>query len=124
MFPNIARLAALYDGWRTSMHTTEQLWHPAAEDIELTDVLHALSDPTRLELVRELDDCKGERRCGSFDLAVAKSTATHHWRVLREAGLVTARKDGTTKYHRLRREDLDARFPGLLDTVLRNSKRS
>ncbi len=92
--------------------------HPAVDEIELTDVLHALSDPVRLELVRELDRCGTERPCGSFPLTIAKSTATHHWRVLRESGVVAAREEGTRKLHRLRREDLDARFPGLLDAVL------
>jgi DNA-binding transcriptional ArsR family regulator len=94
------------------------LHHPATDEIELTDVLHALSDPLRLELVRILDDCGEERSCGTFDLPVAKSTATHHWRVLRECGVVASRTEGTRKYQRLRRADLDARFPGLLDTIL------
>ena len=69
-------------------------------------------------IVRELDACGAERTCGSFDLPIAKSTATHHWRVLRDAGVVSAREEGTKKYHRLRRADLDARFPGLLDSVV------
>ncbi|HEX3393607.1 MAG TPA: helix-turn-helix transcriptional regulator [Acidimicrobiales bacterium] len=94
------------------------LFHPATEDIVLTDVLHALSDPIRLEMVRQLDECAAERACGTFDLPVAKSTATYHWRVLRECGVVQAREAGTRKFHRLRRADLEARFPGLLDSVL------
>ncbi len=98
--------------------TKPELHHPAREEMVLTDVLHALSDPIRLDLVRRLDECRDERTCGSFQLPVTKSTATHHWRVLRECGVVTAREDGTKKYHRLRRDDLDARFPGLLDAVL------
>jgi len=98
--------------------TKSDLHHPARDEIVLTDVLHALSDPIRLDLVRRLDECRGERTCGSFELPIAKSTATHHWRVLRECGVVAAREDGTKKYHRLRRDDLDARFPGLLDSVL------
>ncbi len=97
---------------RTDLH------HPATDEIELTEVLHALSDPIRLEIVRTLAACDEERACGAFHLPVTKSTATHHWRVLREAGVVTAREEGTKKYHRLRRADLDARFPGLLDAVL------
>ncbi|HLI57736.1 MAG TPA: helix-turn-helix transcriptional regulator [Actinomycetota bacterium] len=100
------------------VRTSNELYHPPAGDIALTDVLHALSDPIRLELVRILDECGEERTCGSFNLPIAKSTATHHWRVLREAGVVAAREEGTHKYHRLRREDLDARFPGLLDSIL------
>ncbi len=100
------------------VRTAGGLYHPARADIVLTDVLHALSDPIRLDLVRTLDECDGERSCGSFSLPIAKSTATHHWRVLREAGVVTAREEGTHKYHSLRRDDLDARFPGLLDSIL------
>jgi DNA-binding transcriptional ArsR family regulator len=94
------------------------LHHPTTDEIELTDALHALSDPLRLELVRVLDECGEERSCGTFDLPIAKSTATHHWRVLRECGVVASRTDGTRKFQRLRRADLDARFPGLLDTIL------
>jgi DNA-binding transcriptional ArsR family regulator len=104
------------------MHLTEpELYHPSRDELMLTDVLHALSDPIRLDLVRQLDESGEERTCGSFALPIAKSTATHHWRVLRECGVVSARLEGTKKYQRLRREDLDARFPGLLDTVLANS---
>jgi DNA-binding transcriptional ArsR family regulator len=99
--------------------TTEfYLEQPGVDDIELTAVLHALSDPVRLRLVTELYDCDGERTCGSFDLPISKSTATHHWRVLRDAGVVTAREEGTKKFHRLRRPDLDRRFPGLLQAVV------
>ena len=58
------------------------------------------------------------RRCGSFDLDITKSTLTHHFRVLREAGVIEQRIEGTAKLNSLRREDLDRRFPGLLDAVL------
>jgi len=94
------------------------LYHPLSEDLELPKVLHALSDPARLQIVRELDLDPTPRPCGSFDLGVTKSTCTHHFRVLREAGLVTQELQGTSKLTSLRREDLDARFPGLLDAVL------
>jgi DNA-binding transcriptional ArsR family regulator len=94
------------------------LYHPLPEDLELPKVLHALSDPARLQIVRELDLDPTPRPCGSFDLGVTKSTCTHHFRVLREAGLVTQELQGTSKLTSLRRDDLDARFPGLLDAVL------
>jgi DNA-binding transcriptional ArsR family regulator len=94
------------------------LYHPPSEDLALPDVLHALSDPVRLKIVRELDLDPTPRPCGSFGLAVTKSTLTHHFRVLREAGVVTQEQLGTSKLTSLRREDLDARFPGLLDAVL------
>jgi DNA-binding transcriptional ArsR family regulator len=86
-------------------------------EIELAAVLHALSDPMRLRIVAGL--AVGlERPCGSFDLPVVKSTCTHHFKVLREAGVIRQRLEGTTRLNSLRREDLDARFPGLLDAVL------
>ena len=91
---------------------------PPIEEIELTEVLAALSDPLRLEIVRRLDADGLERTCGSFDLPIAKSTATHHFRVLREAGLIASREEGTKKFNRVRRADIDERFPGLLDSVL------
>jgi DNA-binding transcriptional ArsR family regulator len=94
------------------------LYHPALEDLQLPAVLHALSDPVRLQIVRELDLDPTPRPCGSFDLGVTKSTCTHHFRVLREAGVLSQVQLGTSKLTSLRREDLDARFPGLLDAVL------
>jgi DNA-binding transcriptional ArsR family regulator len=93
--------------------------HPEREQLELAPVLHALSDPLRLEVVRALAADAEPRRCGSFDdLGVVKSTLTHHFRVLREAGIIRQERKGTAKFMTLRREDLDARFPGLLDAVL------
>jgi DNA-binding transcriptional ArsR family regulator len=91
---------------------------PAVADLELPAVLHALSDPQRLAIVRMLAASDEPRRCGSFALPLAKSTLTHHFRVLREAGIVDQREDGTARLNTLRRADLDARFPGLLDVVL------
>jgi DNA-binding transcriptional ArsR family regulator len=101
------------------MHTTESIAHPAAEELELGAVLHALSDPVRLQIVAKLAHSEGDHTCGSFALPVTKSTCTHHFKVLREAGVIRQRAQGTTRLNQLRREDLDTRFPGLLDTVLR-----
>jgi DNA-binding transcriptional ArsR family regulator len=92
--------------------------HPAREDLDLAGVLHALSDPVRLEIVAGLAGGE-ERACGSFDVAVTKSTCTHHFRVLREAGLIRQRQQGTMRLNSLRRDDLEARFPGLLGTILK-----
>jgi DNA-binding transcriptional ArsR family regulator len=80
-------------------------------------VLHALSDPVRLRIVAALADT-GEQTCGSIDLPVAKSTCTHHFRALREAGVINQREVGTARVNSLRHDDLEARFPGLLRTVL------
>ena len=97
---------------------TAVLEQPAIQEVQLADVLHALSDPTRLEIVRGLA-ADGERQCGSFDLGLTKATRSHHFKVLREAGVTHTRLEGTTRRVSLRRDDLDARFPGLLDAVLR-----
>jgi len=100
------------------MESMSVCFHPVREQIELVAVLHALSDPQRLRIVQTLAEDETPRRCGSFDLCVTKSTLTHHLRVLREAGVIEQREEGTAKFNRLRREDLEARFPGLLDVVL------
>jgi DNA-binding transcriptional ArsR family regulator len=91
--------------------------HPARHEIELPAVLHALSDPVRLLIVKTLANGR-EWTCNSLELPVSKSTCTHHFRVLREAGVIWQRVEGTTKLNSLRRDDLDARCPGLIDAVL------
>jgi DNA-binding transcriptional ArsR family regulator len=100
---------------------THDLPGPAREDIDLAAVLHALSDPVRLRIVVDLRASGDERRCGSFDAPVTKSTLTHHFRVLREAGVISQRQDGTARLSRLRSGDLGTRFPGLLEAVLQAS---
>jgi DNA-binding transcriptional ArsR family regulator len=101
-----------------SVHEPEPIAHPSREELALGPVLHALSDPVRLRIVAKLASCEGDQTCGSFELPVTKSTCTHHFKVLREAGVIHQRHKGTTRLNTLRREDLDARFPGLLDTIL------
>jgi len=98
---------------------TDHIAQPARSEIELAAVLHALSDPVRLRIVAALAVAGEEPSCGSFDLPVTKSTCTHHFKVLREAGVIQQRQRGTARLNALRRQDLDARFPGLLDSVLR-----
>ena len=92
---------------------------PVREALELAAVLHALSDPIRLRIVGALAATEEQPSCGAFDLPVTKSTCTHHFKVLREAGVISQRQRGTARLNSLRRDDLDARFPGLLDSVLR-----
>jgi DNA-binding transcriptional ArsR family regulator len=94
------------------------LHHPNTEELELPTVLHALSDPQRLRIVRKLSANPEPRQCGAFDVNVSKSTCTHHFRVLREAGVIEQQQQGTARLNSLRRDDLDARFPGLLEAVL------
>jgi DNA-binding transcriptional ArsR family regulator len=94
--------------------------HPRADEIALAAVLHALSDPVRLRIVAALAE-SGEQPCGAIDVPVAKSTCTHHFRVLREAGVISQRDAGTARLNTLRRDDLERRFPGLLASVLRSA---
>jgi DNA-binding transcriptional ArsR family regulator len=93
------------------------LLHPTSDELQLTSVMAALSDPVRVTIVRELA-LQGEMACGTLELGVSNATRSHHFRVLREAGLTQTRPEGTHRYVSLRRECMDERFPGLLDAVL------
>jgi DNA-binding transcriptional ArsR family regulator len=103
--------------------TATPLKHPGRDALVFADVLAALSDPLRLGIVAALAD-GAERPCGSFALPVGKSTQSWHFRVLREAGIIRQRDDGIRRMNSLRRADLDARFPGLLDLALREAGRN
>ncbi|MEV7086128.1 helix-turn-helix domain-containing protein [Streptomyces sp. NPDC093085] len=96
---------------------TRELAHPPCEEIRLERVLHALADPLRMGIVRDLA-AGDELSCSDFCLPVAKSTVTHHFRVLRENGVIRQVYRGTAKMNVLRRRDLDTLFPGLLDRIL------
>jgi DNA-binding transcriptional ArsR family regulator len=104
--------------------TATAIDQPAREDIDLGAVLHALSEPIRLQIVSALDSRSDACPTGSFEVPVSKSTCTHHFRVLREAGVIRQRPEGTARLNTLRRDDLDARFPGLLDAILDATVRS
>lgn len=94
--------------------------HTHPDDVPVLTALSALADPVRLTLVRELAGSPvWTRSCGSFDVPVGKAALSHHFAVLRGAGLVEQRDEGPKRVNRLRREEFDARFPGLLDLVLR-----
>jgi DNA-binding transcriptional ArsR family regulator len=90
---------------------------PDLDELDIATVLQSLSDPVRLEIVRQVD-AASELSCGEFDLPVGKSTCSHHLKTLAGAGVINERGEGTRKYIRLRRAELDQRFPGLLDSVL------
>ncbi|MBG0821734.1 helix-turn-helix transcriptional regulator [Planomonospora sp. ID91781] len=103
---------------RGSPMSARILEHPSTEEIRLEAVLHALADPMRLAIVRFLAESGRGVPCSEIELAVSKSTGTHHYRVLREAGVIRQVYHGTSKLNSLRRDDLDALFPGLLDSVV------
>ena len=91
--------------------------HPAPTEFILERVLYALSDPVRLEIVRHLAQV-AEASCGELDGGRPKSSMSHHFRVLRDAGLVCTYRVGTTHMNSLRLEDIESRFPGLLKAIL------
>jgi DNA-binding transcriptional ArsR family regulator len=97
------------------------LEYPERDEIQLVDVLQALGDPIRLQIVRILDNADGAIACHEIPIPVSKSTGSHHLKVLREAGVVKAQVHGTRRYYTLRTDDLDARFPGLLESVLQSA---
>jgi DNA-binding transcriptional ArsR family regulator len=90
---------------------------PDRAAVVLEQVLDALADPVRLQIVRELAGL-GESPCGALAVPVSESTRSHHLRTLREAGVTRTRVAGTQRLVSLRRDDLDLRFPGLLDVVV------
>lgn len=90
---------------------------PSRAELRIADVLHALSDPVRLEIVRSLDE-EDELPCGGLDAPVSKSTLSHHLKVLRDAGITHTRAEGTQRLVSLREHELETRFPGLLRCVL------
>src|SRR5918999_5145812 len=96
--------------------------NPTREEPVLSTVLHTLSDPARLDIVRRLAD-GDEPSCGTFDLGLSKATLSHHFRVLRESGVVMVRPEGRRRLLSLRMDDLEARFPGLMQAVLATKQR-
>jgi len=91
--------------------------HPAPDELSLERVLYALSDSIRLDIVRHLARVEAAS-CGELDGGRPKSTVSHHFKVLREAGLVLTETTGTMHMNQLRRADIESRFPGLLTVIL------
>jgi DNA-binding transcriptional ArsR family regulator len=102
--------------------TATKLVHPDRAELRFTTVMAALSDPVRLAIVARLADLEpgGELPCTTLAVPVSKSTQSGHFKVLREAGVIRQRDEKTWRMNRLRRDDLDARFPGLLDLAVRH----
>jgi len=94
---------------------------PAIEKVSLPEVMQALSDPCRIAIVRAILE-KGELACNEVPLKVAKATRSHHFTILREAGLLSTRTAGTKCLSSIRTEEINTRFPGLLDLVVHHGK--
>jgi len=95
--------------------------HPDPSTFSLERIFHALSDPARLDIVRHLDDVE-QATCAELEFGRPKSSMSHHFRILREAGLVETQAAGTTHLNTLRKKELDARFPGLLGAILKQQR--
>lgn len=100
-----------------------QFVHPSTDDITLSGILAALSDPVRLQIFKRLVDEKACMSCSEATPCpeIAKSTLSNHFRILREAGLIRTTKRGVENRNIVRCEDVDARFPGLLAAILKVS---
>ncbi|MBU8583401.1 helix-turn-helix domain-containing protein [Bacillus paralicheniformis] len=85
--------------------------------MSLSAVLYALSDQIRLQIIKNLAEA-GEQSCSAVNVPIPKSTLSHHFKVLRESGVIHTRIEGTQRFISLRQEDLDSRFPGLLQIIL------
>jgi DNA-binding transcriptional ArsR family regulator len=97
-----------------------QIKHPSLDQVELTDIMYALSDPTRLEIVGRLANAGRKMTCGELDLNRPKSSMSHHFKILRAAGLVETLIEGTEHLNALRVEEIEQKFPGVLPAVLRS----
>lgn len=103
--------------------TPRSVEHPAMADVSLQQVLEALSDPVRRQVVCQLAREGQDLSCGTFDVPVSRSTSTHHFNVLREAGVIRQYYVGTTKLNALRADEMEERFPGLLSALVAASAR-
>ncbi|MFI5588724.1 ArsR/SmtB family transcription factor [Amycolatopsis sp. NPDC051758] len=97
--------------------TSTPLDHPALEDVSFPEALEALRDPYRLAMIAALAGEPGQS-CGAIMPPVSKPAASRHFKILRAAGLLKQWDSGTQRLNALRREEFDARFPGLLDLAL------
>jgi DNA-binding transcriptional ArsR family regulator len=96
-----------------------QIKHPNIEQVELTDIMYALADPTRLEIVSLLANAGRRMTCGELDLNRPKSSMSHHFKILRSAGLVETVVEGTEHMNSLRYEEIERKYPGVLHAVLK-----
>lgn len=97
--------------------------HPSSKDFTIDGVLHALSDPVRREIVSALYNCEG-MSCRKACERLAPSTVSFHHKILRECGLIRSEKVGVEVINTLRLDELNKRFPGLVESIIRFHKSS
>lgn len=94
-----------------------ELFHPQKDQLNLSAVLDALGDPIRLNIIKNISD-QGETTCACCNIDLEKSALSHHFKVLRESGLINVRLEGVQRFLSIRTDDLNDRFPGLIDVIL------
>jgi DNA-binding transcriptional ArsR family regulator len=99
--------------------------HPAVEDVTLESVLYALAEPARLEIIKTLVAGNCGMNCSTAaPAAMPKSTQSHHFQILREAGLIHSERRGTEVVNSLRCAEIEKRFPGVVSAILKASDKS
>lgn len=96
-----------------------ELFHPNTAQLNLSTILNALGDPTRLSIIKNLAE-KAETTCACCNIDLPKSALSHHFKVLRESGIINVRIEGKQRFLSIRYEELEERFPGLLEAVIKN----
>ncbi|HVI42143.1 MAG TPA: metalloregulator ArsR/SmtB family transcription factor [Anaerovoracaceae bacterium] len=96
-----------------------ELFHPTIDQLNLPAILYALSDPTRLRIIKNLTNNR-ETTCACCNISLTKSALSHHFKVLRESGLIRVRIEGKQRFLSIRYDELEKRFPGLLNTIINN----
>lgn len=102
------------------------LFHPPIEDVTVEGILHALSDPVRVAIFTDLATSDSAHNCSTFlnvtDKKIPKSTLSHHFKALREAGLIRAERRGVEMHNSSRCSEIDSRFPGLIGAIINAHK--
>jgi DNA-binding transcriptional ArsR family regulator len=102
------------------------LFHPPIEAVTVEAILHALSDPVRVAIFTDLATSDCAYNCSTFlnatEKKIPKSTLSHHFKALREAGLIRAERRGVEMHNTSRCSEIDSRFPGLLAAIINAHK--
>lgn len=94
---------------------------PSLAKMPTSSLFYALSDPARVEIIIQLLD-QDELTCGEFKSSLTKSTLSHHFKVLRESGIIKKREEGKLHYVSLRTDEIEKRLPGFIDTLRKMKK--
>lgn len=98
------------------------LFHPPIADVTVEGILHALSDPVRVAIFADIAAANCAFNCSNFlnvsEKPIPKSTLSHHFKALREAGLIRAERRGVEMHNTSRCPEIESRFPGLLAAIL------